>query len=65
MFPIPDLTVYASPQRCTSLGRLPGERRPIRYESIDSDFTAELLVDSDGLAVDYPGIGRRIDPIRP
>ena len=56
---VPDLGVHASPQRYTSL-----ERRLVRYESLDSDFTADITFDSDGLVVDYPGIGRRIEPIR-
>jgi len=56
---VPDLGVHASPQRYTSLGR-----RLIRYESLDSDFAADIALDIDGLVVDYPGIGRRVEPIR-
>ena len=56
---VPDLGVHASPQRYTSLGN-----GVIRYESLDSDFAADIVFDSDGLVVDYPGIGRRIEPIR-
>lgn len=31
-----------------------------KYESIESDFTAELPVDSDGLVMDYPGLFKSI-----
>ena len=61
---VPDLGVHASPQRYTSLGPLPDQRHLIRYESLDSDFNADITFDSDGLVVDYPGIGRRIEPIK-
>jgi uncharacterized protein len=55
---VPDLGLHASHQRYTALrGRSDGGRL-IRFESLDSSFTAELVYDSDGLVVDYPGIGR-------
>lgn len=31
-----------------------------RYESVQSGFTADLLVDAEGLVVDYPGLVRRM-----
>jgi uncharacterized protein len=52
---VPNLAVYASLQRYTALGN-----RAVRYEGLDSDFTADLLFDEDGLVVDYPRLGRRI-----
>ena len=46
----------ADPQRYTCLEA----RRRYRYESLDSDFTREIEVDSHGLVVDYPGLFRRL-----
>jgi uncharacterized protein len=57
---VPDLGVYASRQRYTAPRDRPGGGRLIRFESLDSGFTAELAFDADGLVVDYPGIGRRL-----
>ena len=31
-----------------------------RFRALDSDFTAELAVDGNGLVLDYPGIARRV-----
>jgi hypothetical protein len=31
-----------------------------RYESVGTDFRADLGVDGDGLVVDYPGLARRL-----
>lgn len=56
---VPDLGVHASRQRYTAQRDRPGGRL-IRFESLDSGFTAELAFDADGLVVDYPGIGRRL-----
>ena len=33
-----------------------------RYESLNSGFTRDLLVDAQGLVIDYPGIWKRIGP---
>jgi hypothetical protein len=52
----PDLTISADPQRYTCLE--PMSR--FRYESLDSDFTREIEVDSDGLVVVYPGLFKRV-----
>jgi uncharacterized protein len=54
---VPELTVGPDPQRYTRLA----ERR-YRFESRDSDFTADLPLDPDGLVLDYPGLFRRIHP---
>jgi uncharacterized protein len=58
---VPDLGVHPSRQRYTALRGDPGGDRLIRYESVDSTFTADLVFDRDGLVIDYPGIGRRLD----
>lgn len=57
---LPALRVQRSEQRYTHLGRA-AEGRVVRFDSLDDDaFTAEIVLDEDGLVVDYPGIGRRI-----
>jgi hypothetical protein len=33
---------------------------PIRYESVDSGFSAEVVFDRDGIVINYPGIGCRL-----
>jgi uncharacterized protein len=49
---------WAEPQRYTRLkSPLGGEL--YRYESLDSGFTADLLMDADGLVLDYPGLFKR------
>lgn len=55
---VPDLSVHASRQRYT-FARKAGDLSVIRYESRDTTFAAEVTFDSDGLVVDYPGIGHR------
>jgi hypothetical protein len=32
----------------------------IRYEATDGSFAADLTLDPDGIAIDYPGIARRL-----
>lgn len=56
---VPDLRVHPSAQRYTFVRR-DGGHSVIRYESISDGFTAEIVFDSDGLVVDYPGIGGRL-----
>ena len=53
---VPALTLMTDPQRYTCLEPL----KRYRYESIDSDFTREIEVDSRGLVVTYPGLFRRL-----
>jgi hypothetical protein len=50
---VPELSVTPSPQRYTFV-----RRRIVRYESLDSDFEAEIAFDEHGLVLDYPGIAR-------
>jgi hypothetical protein len=56
---LPDLTVHPSRQRYVSP---PGvaETMIVRFESLDSPFTADLTFDADGLVIDYPQLGRRL-----
>ncbi|WP_203135338.1 putative glycolipid-binding domain-containing protein [Microbacterium sp. JZ31] len=50
----PSLAVLPDPQRYT---RLTADR--YLYESLDSDFEREILVDADGMVLDYPGLFTR------
>jgi uncharacterized protein len=52
---LPELTVRRSDQRYE-----PIEANRVRYVSLDSDFTAELELDDDGLVVMYPGLAERV-----
>jgi len=55
---VPDLGVRASRQRYTFV-RTGSAGAVVRYESLDSDFAADITFDQDGLVVDYPGLARR------
>jgi hypothetical protein len=52
---VPSLAVHASPQRYAHIR--PGV---VRFESLDSDFVADLELDDDGLVVFYPRLARRV-----
>jgi hypothetical protein len=52
---VPDLKVHASPQRYEHVR--PGT---VRFVSLDSDFTAELELDDDGLVARYPRLAERV-----
>ena len=56
---VPDLSVHVSPQRYTFIRR-EGDRSLVLYESGSRDFVAELVFDSDGFVIAYPGIGHRV-----
>jgi hypothetical protein len=56
---LPGLTVQVARQEYTLLARGADGAR-WRFRGLDSDFTAELDVDRDGLVRDYPGIARRV-----
>jgi len=53
--PLPSLEVVTDRQRytCLDAGRY-------RYESVDSDFTRDIEVDTYGLVTIYPGLFRRV-----
>lgn len=58
---VPQMQVRVTQQRYTCLEVTPSGAR-YRYESLKhgvSSFTAELLVDQDGLVLEYPGLFRR------
>jgi hypothetical protein len=50
----PSLEVTPDPQRYTRLGP-----SSYRFDSLDSDFTAELTVDDDSIVVTYPELFER------
>jgi hypothetical protein len=52
---VPDLAIHASPQRYEHVR--PGV---VRFVSLDSDFTAELELDDDGLVARYPRLAERV-----
>lgn len=60
---VPTLEMRRVGQRYTCLERRADGGR-WRYEGLDTGFTAELEVDSDGLVVEYPGVFRRVWPAR-
>lgn len=59
---VPELRVEADAQRYTCLDPVDGNGGRYRYDAIDSDFSAELVVDADGLVVEYPSLFARVDP---
>jgi hypothetical protein len=57
---VPDLSIRPVQQRYTYLSRT-DSGSIYRYEGLESNFTADLLVDEQGLVVDYPGIWKRAE----
>src|SRR6185369_13060408 len=51
----PDLSLSIDRQRYTCL-----KSGQYRYESLDTEFTRDIDVDTDGLIVTYPGLFRRV-----
>ncbi|MGZ3622658.1 MAG: putative glycolipid-binding domain-containing protein [Ktedonobacteraceae bacterium] len=56
---IPEVELMTDRQRYTCL-ELHTQGGLYKYESMESDFKAELPVDSDGLVIDYPGLFKSI-----
>jgi len=52
---VPDLAVLRSEQRYE-----PIDASHVRYIGLDSDFTADLELDEDGLVVRYPRLAERV-----
>ena len=52
---VPDMELMIDRQRYTCL-EVTNSGGLYKYESMDSDFSAELPVDSDGLVFNYPGL---------
>lgn len=55
---VPELTVRPFRQRYSRLG-VAADADVYRYESLESDFQADLPIDADGLLLEYPGYFRR------
>ena len=58
---VPALAVHTDEQRYRHLGSAT-DHHVIRYEALDGSFAADISVDTDGVVIDYPGIGRRLGP---
>jgi hypothetical protein len=56
-----ELQPWPEPQRYTYLKTDDGGAT-YRFVSLDGGFSADLLVDQDGLVLDYPGLFRRVFP---
>jgi hypothetical protein len=56
---VPDLSVVSSRQRYT-FTRTDELVSVVHYESESRDFTADIVLDDDGLVLEYPGIGHRL-----
>jgi len=52
---VPELTVHASRQRYEHVSD-----GVVRFVSLDDDFTADLMLDADGLVIRYPEIGEAV-----
>jgi hypothetical protein len=59
---VPRLEFRLARQRYSQLGGHPGGDRYL-YESLESEFKAELLVDAHDLVIDYPGVWEQVDPV--
>lgn len=58
---VPELDVDADAQRYTCLDPVDADGGRYRYDAIEGDFTAELVVDADGLVVEYPDLFVRME----
>jgi uncharacterized protein len=57
---VPDLAVHRSPQRYSFVSTR-DDQSVVRFESLAADgFTADIVYDTEGFVLDYPGIGKRI-----
>lgn len=59
---VPALSVDADAQRYTCLDPVDEDCGRYRYDAVESDFTAELVVDADGLVIEYSDLFTRSDP---
>ena len=57
---VPDLRVHREPAALHVRAGATATSSIVRYESGSRDFVAELVFDSDGLVISYPGIGHRV-----
>ena len=57
---VPTLETYADQQHYTCLVRR-DSGSIFLFESMSTGFTAQIVVDADGLVVDYPGLFKRVN----
>lgn len=57
---VPSLRVVPSGQRYTHLRAAPEGGAVVRYAS--GSFSSDLVIDADGFVVEYPQLGRRLEP---
>lgn len=57
---VPHLRVVPSSQRYTHLRQLDPQAALVRYRS--GSFQSDLTIDSEGFVLEYPKLGRRVDP---
>jgi hypothetical protein len=57
---IPDLHLNTDSQRYTGLDPVDENGGRFRYDAGEGDFTAELVVDPDGLVLDYSDLFTRV-----
>jgi hypothetical protein len=60
---LPSLRVVPVLQRYTHVRTLTNGHAIVRYAS--GSFESDLTIDADGFVVDYPQLGRRLEPRRP
>lgn len=56
---VPALSVQGDRQRYSHVATR-GLRHVVRYEALEGGFAADIVVDDDGVVVDYPGIARAL-----
>jgi hypothetical protein len=57
---VPEMKIERVKQQYTCLEILDSGGRIYKYESLDTNFSADLKVDSDGLVINYPDLFNRI-----
>jgi len=60
---VPEMKISREPQRYTCLEVNP-PGGVYKFESLTSEFVAELLVDADGLVLDYPQLFVRVNNVK-
>jgi uncharacterized protein len=61
---VPALSVQADRQRYRHVSSA-SDHSVVRYEAVDGSFAADIVLDTDGVVIDYPGIGRRLGETTP
>lgn len=56
---VPDLSVRPDGQRYTFV-RTNSNEHVVRFDATDGAFTADIVLDADGIVLDYPGIAHRL-----